>query len=348
MGRKQLYESVQLLENRIVQQQKIIEGLTTRFARETSTINSSIVNSCTYAEVLRIHDAIQASNVIITEIPETYLPSNRLEFMWYLYGSLCFFREDDRVLITSYSKTGALNGLGDLTEVQPIDFAGKTHGIERTVVYNDNLVSNPCVIINDYTGAYTENQIFPRCAVNSVSINDQAYVYKKMRDSIMLTAKKAIALVENETMRQQAEKSLAEFYANDSPIASMVGKSIGEVAKLFNLDTKLDIENYLRAIEAYERPRANFNGIPTRSSLDKKERLISSEAENDNALTNVYLYDRLLNRQIGIELMKKHAICKEGSARINEKVFPKNDPEKEGKEKKGNESKKVDGNGGEE
>lgn len=337
MGRKQLYESVQALEAKIASQNKIIEGLTTRFSSETSKINPSIVNSCTYDRVLSIHDGVQASNRYIFDIPELYLPSNRLEFMFYLYGSLCFFREDDRVLVTSYAKTGDLNSLGDLTKVQPIDFAGKTHGIERSVVYDDKIILNPCVIINDYTGTYTENQIIPRYAVNSVSINDQAYVYKKMRDSIRLTAKKAIAMVENETMRQQAEKSLAEFFANDSPIASMVGKTIGEIAKIFNLDTKLDIENYLRAIEAYERQRANFNGIPTRTSLDKKERLISSEAENDNAVTNVYLYDGLLNRQIGIELMKKHAIIHEGSVKINPNIFPKVD--KEGKEQ--NASKKV-------
>ena len=342
MGRKQLYEGYQALEAKVRQQEKIIEGLTTRFSRETSKINSSIVNSCTYEEVLTIHDGIQASNVIITDIPELYLPSNRLEYMFYLYGSLCFFRENDRVLVTSYAKTGDLNGLGDLTKVQPIDFAGKPHGIERTVVYSTDLTQNACVIINDYTGTYTENQIIPRCAVNSVSIRDQAYVYKKMRESILITSKKAIALVENENMRAQAEKSLEQFYMNDSPIASMVGKSVGEIAKLFNIETKLDIENYLRAIEAYERPRANFNGVPTRSSLDKKERLISSEAENDNALTNLYLYDRLLNRQIGIELMKKHAICKEGSARINEKIFPKNEPEDKNKS-----NKMDDKNGGE-
>ena len=342
MGRKQLYESVQLLENRIAQQNKIIDGLTSRLISDRSSINPAIVNNCKYEQVLQIHDGVQSVNRYIFDIPELYLPSNRLEYMFYLYGSLCFFREGERVLVTSYSKIGELNQLGDLAQVQPIDFAGKTHGIERTVVYTDKLVSNPCVIINDYTGTYTENNIYPRYAVNGVSISDQAFVYRKMRDAIKLTAKKAIAMIENETMREQAEKSLTNFFNNDSPIASMVGKSIGDVAKLFNIDTKLDIENYLRAIEAYERQRANFNGIPTRTSLDKKERLISSEAENDNALTDVYLYDGLLNRQIGLELMKKHAIIKEGSVRINPKLLPKKPEQTENDDK--NKSNKIDQN----
>lgn len=321
MGRKQLYEAVQLLENKIMAQNKIIEGLSSRVINDRNKINPAILNNCTYEQVLSIHDGVQVSNRYIIDIPELYLPSNRLEYMFYLYGSLCFFREDNRVLVTSYAKTGELNSLGDLTRVQPIDFAGKTHGIERTVVYTDSLVMNPCVIINDYTGTYTENQIIPRASVNGVSINDQAFVYRKMRNAIKLTAKKAIALVQNETMREQAEKSLQNFFDNDSPVASVVGASIGEIGKLFNIDTKLDIEGYLRAIEVYERQRANFNGIPTRSSLDKKERLITSEAENDNAITNVYLYDGLLNRQIGLELMKKHSIIKEGSVKINPKLI---------------------------
>lgn len=345
MSRKQLYESVQAMQAKIDQQNRIIEGLSTRIINERSKINPTIVNSCTYEQVLAIHDGVEASNRYIFDIPELYLPSNRLEFMFYLYGSLCFFRNGERILVTSYAKTGNLNQLGDLTRVQPIDFAGKTYGLERTVVYDNKPILNACVIINDYTGAYTENQIVPRSALNAVSIHDQAYVYRQMRNSIKLTAKKAVALIENETMREQAEKSLANFFNNDSPIASIVGKSIGEVAKLFNIDTKLDIENYLRAIEVYERQRANFNGIPTRSALDKKERLITTEAQNDNAITDVYLYDGLLNRQIGLELMKKHAIIHEGSVRINPKLLPKKpeesnkvDGKDKGKEEGGNET----------
>ena len=350
MNRKKLYEASQVQEQRIKDLEKMVEGLTSGFASdEYSKINPSIRNSAAYNHVLLSADRIQATNAIITDIPELNLPSLKLECLWYDYGSLCFFKEDSRVMVTSYAKTGSLNALGDLTEVQPIDFAGKTHGEHKTVVYtneiirNNRFITNPCVIINDYTGTYLEDVITPRRALNSVSISDQALVYRKMRNAIKITALKAIALIDNETQRESIESSLLQFFEDDSPVASITGRTINDVVKLFNIDTKLDIESYLRAIENYERMRANFNGIKTRSHLDKKERLITSEAENDNCLTDVYLYDKLLNRQIGIELMKKHSIIKEGSAKINPILKPE-------KEEKNNSSKKLDdkeGNNGE-
>lgn len=337
MSRKVLYETVNALEAKIKQQEayinSIMYGSTTGGKSIGSKINSAIINSANYDMVLTAADIVQATNCIITDIPELKLPSNRLEMLWYTYGSLCFYNEGDGVKVASYTKTGQLNGLGDLTEIYPIDFSGKTYDKAKQVVYDDTFVFNPAVIINDYTGTYLEGNIIPRSMLNSVSIHDQSTVYHKMIAAVKLTAKKAIALIDNETQKDVVTKTISQFFEDDNPIAALVGKNLNEVVKMFNLDTKLDLEGYLRAIESYERLRANFNGIRTRSMLDKKERLITSEAENDNAITEVYLYDRLLNRQIGIELMKKHAIIKEGSAKINPKLLPTKQPEETSKDK---------------
>lgn len=337
MSRKALYETVNALEAKIKQQEayinSIIYGSTTGGKGAAHKINSAIINSANYNMVLTAADIVQATNCIITDIPELKLPSNRLEMLWYTYGSLCFYNEGDGVKVASYTKTGRLNGLGDLTEIYPIDFSGKTYDKAKQVVYDDTAVFNPAVIINDYTGTYLEGNIIPRSMLNSVSIHDQSTVYHKMIAAVKLTAKKAIALIDNETQKDVVTKTISQFFEDDNPVAALVGKNLNEVVKMFNLDTKLDLEGYLRAIESYERLRANFNGIRTRSMLDKKERLITSEAENDNAITEVYLYDRLLNRQIGIELMKKHAIIKEGSAKINPKLLPPKQPEESSKNK---------------
>lgn len=337
MGRKVLYETVNALEAKIKQQEayinSIMYGSTTGGKSIGSKINSAIINSANYNMVLTAADIVQATNCIITDIPELKLPSNRLEMLWYTYGSLCFYNEGDGVKVASYTKTGQLNGLGDLTEIYPIDFSGKTYDKAKQVVYDDTAVFNPAVIINDYTGTYLEGNIIPRSMLNSVSIHDQSTVYHKMIAAVKLTAKKAIALIDNETQKDVVTKTISQFFEDDNPIAALVGKNLNEIVKMFNLDTKLDLEGYLRAIESYERLRANFNGIRTRSMLDKKERLITSEAENDNAITEVYLYDRLLNRQIGIELMKKHAIIKEGSAKINPKLLPPKQMEEPSKNK---------------
>lgn len=341
MGRKRLYESIQALEARNKALENIIYGSTTD-GDFYNKINPNIKNNLNYETVLSAADKIQASSRYITDIPELNLPSNKLECLLYDTGALCLFREDVPK-VSLWAKTGSLNELGDLTEVQPIDFAGKTHGEKRTVVYTDKLVPNACVILQDYTGSYLENDIISRRALNSVSIKDQALVYRQLKNAVRITAKKALIFLEDEGQRSAMERTLNDFMYNDAPVGSLIGKEIFDKIELHNLDTKLDIEGYLRAIETYERIRANFNCIATRSPIEKKERLITSEAESTDALRKVYLYDGLINRQVAIELAKKHSIIKEGSSRINPELLPE---EKESKDSDEKYSKKMEEKGG--
>ena len=321
--RKMLYEAVQAAEARADHFKQLWLASTTGAIPEHSKLNPSIINSADYIKVLSTADKIQACSRYITDIPELELPSNRLEALWYDYGSLAFYRDKGKLFVSMYSKTGELNALGDLTEVFPIDFAGKQHSQKKTVVYTNELVKDPVVIINDYTGTYLEGMITPRRTINSVSISDQAKVYQQLRNAVKLTAKKAIALIDSEPQRQTAEKILNDWIENDSPVISMISDGLGSIAKMFN--------GYMRAVETYEKMRANFNGIATKSPIEKKERLITAENESANMLTNIYLHDGLLNRQIGIELMKQHAIIKEGSCIINPILQPKEEKESEDK-----------------
>lgn len=328
-SRKQLYESIQAQNARISQLQNEIADLMNAPLYSTSSdkINPIIKNSCDYDIALRAQDEVQATNRYVANIPELNLPSNRLEDMMYRYGSLCFFNDVDDNLnlkVASYSKTGSLNGLGDLMEVTPIDFAGKTHKTSYTVVYNDKTVLKPVIIINDYTGAYREEQIIPRYAINGVSIRDQALVYRKMVNAVRLTALKAIALINDESQRGAIEKTITDFFNNDAPVASIIGSNLNDIVKMFNVDTKLDIQSYLSAIDNFERLRANFNGIKTSSPIEKKERLTQTEAESNDAIREIYLYDGLLNRQIGLELMKKHSMVSQSATwELNPLLKPK-------------------------
>lgn len=323
--RKQLYESIDCLNAKISQQNKIIQGLTTGYIDEKNSINPQIKNSCSYNVVLRTADKIQAISRYDTYIPDLNLPSNRLEALFYDFGSLCFFIYKGELRVSTYAKGGKLNGIGDLTSIKPIDFAGISYPDEMVVVYTHTLVRNPAIIINDYSGCWTESNIIPRAAVNSVSMDDEAMVYRQLKNAIKITAKKAIAICESETQREAAEKILLDWYNNDNPIGSVVG-SLQNIFKINNLDTAFDIEPYLKSIDTFSKLRSNFNGIKTRSPNDKKERLITSEVENTNELTEFYLYDGLVNRNIGIDLLKKYSMCSNDAyCKINdvhEKLYP--------------------------
>lgn len=321
---KKLYEANQVQEQRIkMLENRLLHLQSTSSPNRASEINPIIQNSCEYQTVLFAKDMIEATNRYITEVDDLELPSNRLEALWYIYGSLCFFRHNGEPKVGSYAKTGSLNGIGDLSQIIPIDFAGHSYNTVYNVVYNHRVTERAAVIINDYTGTYREDQIIPRSTLNCVSINDQALIYKRMRNNILLTAKKALAFVENETQRAAIEESINAFLTNDSPVGSIVSDTMGEICKVFNLDTKLDIDPYLKAIDNYERIRSNFNGIFTQPVIDKKERAISAEANNADTVTEIMLYDGLMNRQIGLELAKQHAIISGYSVKINPKLLNK-------------------------
>lgn len=314
---KPLHEGGQLLEQRISDLQNQLAYYRQKEHDSSNSINPIIANRCTYNTVLQTQDIIQATNRYITDIPELNLPSQKLETLWYFYGSLCFFLYKGELKIGTYAKGGELNGIGDLDEAEPLDFAGKSYGFKRTVVYTHKPITDPCVIINDYTGTWREGKIIPRAVVNRVSINDQSFIYRQMINSIRVTIKKAIALIDGENQRVTAINELKNFFNNDDPFTAINGKDLNNIFKIFNLDTKLDIEGYVRAIDSFLRLRSNFNGMATRSDLDKKERLIAAEAQNDNCLTELYLQDGLMNRQIGIEFLIAHQMIKTGSSKIN-------------------------------
>lgn len=318
MSRKSLYEDIQALEAKNKSLMNQISRMQVGELYSKKEFNPIIANSSSYNTVLRVADKIEAVNRYETYIEDLALPSNKLECLWYENGALAFFRDNaDVCKVGSFAKGGSLNGLGDLSEAEPIDFAGKSYGFKRTVVYTHDRVINPCIIIQDYTGSVMEGQIIPRAALNSVSINDQAEVYRQLKNSIKITAKKVIALITSATQSQAIVDNIRTMLDNDDPIVPIVD-GLAEAIKINNLDTDLDIEGYLKAIECYEKMRANFNGIRTRALIEKKEREITGENEDKNCLTDLFLYDGLINRQIGIELAKEHGIIRgEAYCKIN-------------------------------
>ena len=199
-NKKILYESNQVLQAQIERLTNEIYSIRMKDINNSNTINPYIVNSVAYDVALTAADKIEAASRYNTEIPELNLPSNKLETLFYDMGSLAFFTDDNGYCkVSTFAKGGKLNGLGDLEEIQPIDFSGKAYGFKRQVVYtySEEKINNPCVIISDYTGCWTETNILPRAAINRCSILDQASVYRKMQNAIKITAKKAIALIDD-------------------------------------------------------------------------------------------------------------------------------------------------------
>lgn len=282
-----------------------------------SAKNITMCDTVAYKAMLTSKDLILCANRFKWENLPINLTSLELEAMFYQWGSLCFFENDEGNLIVSrYSKIGQLTPYGKLEKIQPIDLAGKTYDVERSVIslsggepVGDKKVA---IIINDYT--YFQQQDFEpsRASINLKStINDQINVYLQLDNNVRLSAKKALALCENEEQKRLILQQATQILDPSRPIVAVSkNKNSDRTADLdmemWNFDNNFNPQNHCQLIDFYDKVRRQFNGVPSPDTFEKKERKITAEAENTNAHVDMVLFDGLYNRQYGLELLQEY------------------------------------------
>lgn len=292
---KQLYYKNQLeLENLISSKNALFNPI--------YNIDNYIKN---YINMLTCRDGIITSNKYVWKLPIN-LTSQQLEYMFYLYGSLAFYIEDNILKISRFVKTGNLNDYGQLSEIYPIDFAGKIHGKKLDVINND-LTNGTAIIINDYTGSFTDNGVIPRYELNKQTIKDESTIYKCLLNDMLLSLKKMIAFCENESQANSIREQYNEFINATSNIIVIADnkKSFDNETTLHNLSTDFNCDNYTRLITFFDKVRLNFNGVSTGDLFEKKERKITEEVENADVHSNIVLYDGYFQRLNGVNLINK-------------------------------------------
>ena len=305
-----------------------------------------------YKNMLVSKDRILCTSRYIWSLPIN-LKSTELEGLLYQYGSLCMFEDDKgKLTFSRYAKQGELNPYGQLDMIQPIDFSGHPYGSQYSVINSDNMEpaegSRVAVIMYDYTPWLPGSDgIIPRAQINLEStIGDQIEVYNQLLCNIYLSVKKALALCDTEDQKNTVMQQARRLFDPNCPlvaVSSQVKNGIGQPVQMFNFNNTFDTQNYCQTIEFYDKVRRGFDGIPAPDVFEKKERMITSEAENSGVDTDVVLQDGLKQRQDSIELFKKYAKNPENkniSVEISEALKPKKaEPSQEGDKEDGNDDK---------
>lgn len=248
------------------------------------------------------------------------LRSQQLESLLYQYFSICAFEDwehgNGEITFSRYTRVGELNKYGELQYIQPIDFAGNVYGKRRCVLNSTTKLKEGelyAVIINDYTPSLIGEDIgIPRAKINlDTTINDQVVVYSQLMTNITLSVKKALALCENEDQVNQVMQQARKLLDPSVPLVAVSNTakgSTGQPLQMYNFGNNFDTQNYCQTIEFYDKVRRSFDGVPCPDIFEKKERMITSEAENNGVDTDIVLLDGLMNRQDSIELFKKHCL----------------------------------------
>lgn len=266
------------------------------------------------------------------------LRSQQLEAMLYEFHSLVMFEDWDRdgvLTFSRFSRQGSLNPYGQLDKIQPIDFSGHAYGPVLSVINSKNASPKPGervgVIVYDYTPWLPGDAAMPRAKLNlDTTINDQVNVYEQMINNIYLSVKKALALCDSDEQKNVVMEQATRMFDPSTPIVAISSNSkiggVNQPVQMFNFANNFDTQNYCQTIEYYDKVRRGFDGIPAPDAFEKKERMITSEAENNGVDTDVVLQDGLRNRKDAIELFKKYATRPENkdiSVEISDVLKPK-------------------------
>ena len=260
-----------------------------------------------YKNMLITADRLQCINRIRWENLPNAWTSQDIETLLYNYGSICCFQENDNIVFAPYTLGGKVDIMGRLYNVQPITLDGKAYGEKkRAYTPNGDYIFDPscCIIIHDYTGCVVDDKILPRVSINTeTTINDETKTYKLMLYNIIMSIKKLIVTCETEEQAKLIIQQSKLLLDPTQPILALKSENILKKLDVTQFVDKLEIDELTRAIDYYNKIRRNFNGVPAPSTFEKKERMISSEVENQSTATNLIVSDAYFQRLESVQLI---------------------------------------------
>lgn len=313
---------------------------------QINPVNSLNFSRAGYDIMLKASDRVQCANRYAWKLPKNVnTTSQQVEALYYDYGALAFFEYEGKLHITKFAMQGQLNDIGILDKIQPIGFNGETYPVMKGVIAgrgNPELIKGEpfAVIIFDYTTLAQSPDEMARAQVNANStIKSEVDCYAQLFNNIKLSTKKMLGICESEEQKRVLEAQVESMLSTATPV-QIVTKTRSKGVKvaselpveMFNMDTSLDMQNLCQTIDFYNKKRRAFNGIPSPDTFEKKERKITAEAENSNVYIDLTLYDGLMQRKYGVELLKKYARypeTKEIDVDYSEVIKPYIKPEKE-------------------
>lgn len=265
-----------------------------------------------YYDLLLATDRIENVNKFkISNLPNAWT-SLDIENLLYTRGSICCYSDENGLpVFAPFTLTGSLDIKGNLYNITPILLNGEK-AKEKKRAYTRfcefDFDETCCVIIKDYTGCLQGEKIISRMMLNATTtISDEVKSYKILLYNIIFSIKKMIASCDNEEQVKTILKQAELLLDPTQPILAFTKgtKNVTDDIDITQFVDKAEVDNLTRAIDFYNRVRRLNSGIPSPDTFEKKERMITSEVENVNTMTNLILYDGLENRKIAFDLINK-------------------------------------------
>lgn len=235
--------------------------------------------------------------------------SETVEMALYMYGSLCCFMEDNNIVFANFTPIGPLTQQGKMEYITPITFDGVEHKTLKRC-YNKNsefdFDEDCCIILHDYTPPFTNDKIISRRQLDlSTTINDEVNIYKCMFYDVLFSMKKALMTCDDEDQVNTILKQLSDLFDPTNPFFACKDENILDKINVTTLNQKMEIDNYIKLIEFYNKCRRNDNGIPTEAIFEKNERFLNDEIVERSKRSSLILENGLAEREKFCELANK-------------------------------------------
>lgn len=259
-----------------------------------------------FKTIIDTNSRVLATNRYVWEGLPDYLTSTQLENALYDYGVICCVLYKEEPLFCTFAPTGKLNLYGQLDKIQPISFSGVSLKEVNNIQFKDPEKANFGVYCFDRSTPLYNTYL--NCSRDLFQpINEaESKILNKLCAVISVSMKKVVAIADNKDMVDSINQQVKQVLDDDNPILMLTsGSNIHDILHSFDLGD-MDVQEYTHAIDYFDKIRRLFMGVPAPDTFEKKERKITSEANDATKHSDLVLNDGLYQRKMFCEQMNKY------------------------------------------
>lgn len=293
---------------------KVNENTVLKFAKTPSKQD--------FQQIIRILDEQDACNRYRWYNLPAKLTSQELERMIYFKGQLCFFyyKDLDEFYFMPYALDGGLDFYGRYKSVHPVpytsgsedektaDFKAKQallsmlklkciYDVKLEEEIDEEVLTNSCVLLHDYTKQISTQNIIPRSIVNARFVDSMSDILPYMETALLVgCGTKGYKVQSASEVDQIRELATATYGAaiSKNPYIGIIGTV--EFQELSSGGI-LQIQDFLMALQSLDNFRLSTYGMANGGFFEKKAHVLESENDLNASKTYNAFQDGLSIRQ---------------------------------------------------
>lgn len=311
MRKKQLYMQNQL-EEQGVKIGKLEQFILENGTKITFNIPVKTALGAEYRSFIRDLDIQEfSSRYKWTGLP-SYISGWTIENMLYWRSSLVGYFDGDTLKVLPYAQNGDLNIYSMPSKVYPISYTGtnedgKKLGIELVINRHGGKDTQANgALLYDRPPFFQGSKPLCRGLLNDRVIDDQSAQLERLQLNLAASFKKGLFTAEDKGQAESIKRDIKDAYEDNSPFI-VVKESMQSALKngVFSTDIPNESQQHIETYQSLNNIRKSSMGYCTNGAFQKKERVITSEKDNENSSSYNMIDIGLEMRQLWLQQLRE-------------------------------------------